>query len=619
MQVEIHQAVLEEAVRVAAWWEAERQVDAVVARGLTAWLIRQKLTRIPVVAIDVGGYDVMEALHRARQLGRKIAFIDYDYVRRPYDLDEIRQMLGVDFTPMLYTSRIGILRQVARARREGYEVIVSTGVLTNMRARRWNMRTVLVRSNPAAVRNALLQAEAKLRRYRSAEYRDKRAQAVVEASRDGVIALDPQGRVTIYNAAAERILGLPAQEVVGRPVREIRDPDFAVVYGGGAEATNEVLTVRGRECAVTRVPIQVAGQPAGLVITFQQASAILRLEEKIRRELHTKGLTARYRFEDILGTSPVLQEAIAKARKFARSDLTVLITGESGTGKELFAHAIHHYSPRAGGAFVIVNCAALPESLLESELFGYAEGAFTGAKKGGKPGLFELAHGGTIFLDEIGELPLPLQARLLRVLQSREVMRIGGDRLIPVNVRVVAATNRQLDQAVAEGRFRGDLYYRLSVLNLHVPPLRERPADIRILAEHFLSSGEEVGAPSLRLPDRCLDLLQDYPWMGNVRELRNFLMKFLILADGDPNPVRLFERLLEEEQGTPARRVAEPPQVDDEHLVVRLGTMEEMEQQILRQLERRPGLDRSEMARLLGISRTTLWKKLKAAAPKFKN
>jgi PAS domain S-box-containing protein len=597
-------AVLDEAVAIAKVWEADHTVDAIIARGLTARLLQQELTRLPVVAIAITGYDVIKALHQARNTGGRICYIDFDDPARPYDLGEVRSMLGFPFAHMPYRTRFGLLRRLAEARRDGYDVVVSTASVAVSRV---GGNSVMVTSSAMAIREALLEAQAELARHRRAEVAGQRARAVLESSREGIIVINGRGRVAMFNPAAERILGLPAAEVLHRPADQVKDPAFGAIYQGAGE----MQTVDGRQVVVSRVPIAAAGEPAGMVITFQSVSAIVRLEEKIRRELHTKGLDARYDFGDIIGRSPAITGAVERARKFARADLTVLITGESGTGKELFAHAIHRSSPRAEGAFVAVNCAALPESLLESELFGYEEGAFTGARKGGKLGLFELAHGGTLFLDEIAELPVPLQARLLRVLQSREVMRIGGERLIPVNVRVLAATNRELAAAVRDGRFRDDLYYRLSVLNLHVPALRERPEDIALLAGQILQTGPAAGVPAVALPQACLESLAGYAWPGNVRELRNFLLKFLILAAGEERPEQLFAKLLTEERVPSQRRLA--PEGDGDRLVIRIGTMEEMEQQILLQLGARTGADRAALARLLGLSRTTIWKKLKEA------
>ena len=232
----------------------------------------------------------------------------------------------------------------------------------------------------------------------------------------------------------------------------------------------------------------IKGYSHGAVATFQPIGAIQASEQKIRLTSHKRGLIAKNTLADIAGESDPIVQAKEQAKLYAQSDSTVIIVGETGTGKEIFAQAIHNASPRARGPFVAINCAALPENLLESELFGYEGGAFTGARKEGKPGLFELAHGGTIFLDEIGEMSLAVQARLLRILEEREVMRLGGDRVIPVDVRVIAATNKDLFHKVTQKSFRQDLFYRLCVLQLRLPPLRERLEDIPHLLERFFKS-----------------------------------------------------------------------------------------------------------------------------------
>ncbi|MBC7335917.1 MAG: sigma 54-interacting transcriptional regulator, partial [Clostridia bacterium] len=304
----------------------------------------------------------------------------------------------------------------------------------------------------------------------------------------GILAVDQQGRISLCNPVAAQVLGLPNKEVLHQPLAEVtaHNPYLAKVYGDGRPAGGELHKLGDVSVVANRVPIRVGRETIGTVVTFQDVTRIIQLEAKIRRELYQKGLVARFTFEDIIGQSEAIREAVEKAKRYALTDSTVLLSGESGTGKELFAQSIHAFSRRSGGPFVAVNCAALPENLLESELFGYEEGAFTGAKKGGKLGLFELAHGGTIFLDEIGEMTLPLQARLLRVLQEKEVMRLGGSRVIPVDVRVIAASNKNLQQAVQEGTFRADLFYRLNVLCLKVPPLRARKDDIPLLVDHFI-------------------------------------------------------------------------------------------------------------------------------------
>jgi len=333
-------------------------------------------------------------------------------------------------------------------------------------------------------------------------------------------------------------------------------------------------------------------------------------EPEKRNKEDRQGLIARYHFHDIIGESNVIRETIREARKYALSEATVLITGESGTGKELFAQSMHNESPRKNGPFVAVNCAALPEALLESELFGYEEGAFTGARKGGKQGLFVLAHRGTILLDEIGDLSPTLQARLLRVLQQREVMPLGGQRVIPIDVRVISATNRNLLEAVEKGAFRVDLFYRLNVLHLHIPPLRSRPEDLPLLFMYFyrrLIGGKDNDI--IRLTTEILEELKSYTWPGNVRELEGLVERYVALGETDEAGFSTLRKLIQN-----LKRHADELSTSSENkpvLKVRLGNMEDMERQIIEQAARITDGNKSHLARIFGLSRTTLWRKLK--------
>ena len=298
-----------------------------------------------------------------------------------------------------------------------------------------------------------------------------------------------------------------------------------------------------------------------------------------------------------------------RAQHFSGTEVAVLIEGETGTGKEQFAQGIHNSSPRCKGPFVAINCAALPESLLESELFGYVEGAFTGAKKGGKAGLFELAHNGTIFLDEIGDISPLIQSRLLRVLQEKEVLRVGGDSIVDINARIIAATNKNLFNMAQEGSFRSDLYYRLSLLNLRIAPLRHRKEDISVLSRHFLRiKGALYGAETRSLSLRTLDLMSQYNWPGNVRELENFIEKIVVLhnleSDLDDAATR---RMLDTMGHTRGEAVS-----SDEFVTIRVGSLKAMENEIFSKLLQGMQGNQSQVARRLGVSRVTLWKRLGA-------
>jgi len=310
---------------------------------------------------------------------------------------------------------------------------------------------------------------------------------------------------------------------------------------------------------------------------------------------------------EILGKSPAIKKVLSLIAKVAPRDSTVLILGESGTGKELVARAIHARSRRRKGPFVPVNCGAIPEELLESELFGYERGAFTGASRS-KPGRFELAHGGTLFLDEVSEMSPKLQVKLLRVLQERVVERLGSEEPRPVDLRIIAATNRDLEKEVAEGRFREDLYFRLNVIPLRLPPLRERREDIPLLAEHFLKKFcEREEVPLKRLSPEALECLKNYSWPGNVRELENLMERLVVLVEED--------LIQEEDLPEHLRGLSRPPglitvDIPPQGLDLRRTLLEIEKAFILKALELSGGV-RTQAAKLLGLKRTTLVEKMK--------
>lgn len=380
----------------------------------------------------------------------------------------------------------------------------------------------------------------------------KQIQTILRFTNDSVIAADLRGYITEYNEAGERNFGLKREDVIGRKIDEVF-PQLGVkdFLKDREEADNELVSIGHINYVISRHGIyNDEEQLIGVIILGKKYMERENEQNKLRSKLIPRGHVAKYNMQSILGDSLPVKKAKKVAEKMARSSSTVLITGESGTGKEIFAQAIHNQSPRRNGPFIAVNCSALAPSLLESELFGYEEGAFTGAKKGGKIGLFEMANKGTIFLDEIGELPYELQAKLLRVLMEREVMRIGGVDLISIDVRVIAATNKDLLQRIEEGEFREDLYYRLNVLPLPLPPLRQRKSDIPVFANAFL---QEFGGQKALSPE-ILQVLIRYPWPGNIRELHNCieymyqLSEEEILLNDIPENIRNYEGVPEKLQ-----------------------------------------------------------------------
>jgi transcriptional regulator with PAS, ATPase and Fis domain len=359
------------------------------------------------------------------------------------------------------------------------------------------------------------------------------------------------------------------------------------------------------------IPIVINNEAVGGVTTFKDASNVMEVENEIRRSL-SKGLIAKYNLSDLIYKSDSMKKMIERVKQFASTGSTILIVGETGTGKEILAQSIHNLSQRKKQAFVSINCAALSEQLLESELFGYEEGAFTGSKKGGKPGLFETAHKGTIFLDEIGATSNNVQRHLLRVLQEREVMRIGADRIIPVNVRVIAASNQELIEEVNKGSFREDLFFRLNVLNINIPPLRNRLEDLPYLVENFLKilSIEHKKDP-FQIPKRCITKLQEYSWPGNIRQLKNFVERLFLICDTGCS-MNVFDELIFELIKYRPKKFSTNMQSQTDSLKDQLkaDTVQNEYETIKRALEA-SDFSKTKAAKLLGISRTTLWKKLK--------
>lgn len=375
---------------------------------------------------------------------------------------------------------------------------------------------------------------------------------------DGVITYDEKGKITFLNKIAEEIMELPYSRVANRDIRDVWKELLIDAKVLDEDMQNQLITIRSQNILVNNMKILVRGNVAEGVITLKIAKEVEELELKLRTQLRKNGHTARFCFADIATASVSMKRVVSRAQRMAPNDLGVLILGENGTGKELFAHSLHNASLRANFPFVAVNCSALPESLLETELFGYEDGAFTGAKKGGKPGLFEQAHRGTIFLDEIGDISPHLQTRLLRVVQQKEIIKVGGTRVLPVDVRVIAATNRNLFKMMKEEKFREDLYYRLKVLQIEVPPLRERKEDIPYLAQHFLKKKKM----STKLPERIMNVFCKYHWPGNVRELENTIEYLSIMNDGELE-IEDLPFAMEETEAQVASALSRPVQVVD--------------------------------------------------------
>ena len=437
---------------------------------------------------------------------------------------------------------------------------------------------------------------------------------VFDSIYNGAMVTDASGTITHFNRPYGRFLGLDPEKQIGRHCTEaIENSRMHIVARTGRSEINQSHSIRGQNMVVQRIPIKKNGKVIAVFgqVMFKDvkdvgklARKLMLLESKIKlyeQELITLRST-RYTFDSIIGGSKTLKELKREARNASKKVFPVLISGESGTGKELFAQAIHHAGPRRLHPFVRINCAAIPRDLLESELFGYDKGAFTGARAGGKPGKFELGHNGTVFLDEIGDLPLEMQPKLLRVLEDREFERVGGNTIIRSDFRLIAATNQNLEEMISEGRFRKDLYYRLNVIPLRIPPLRQRKSDIIPIARYLLGNlAREATLPDIAMDGATEQALKRHYWPGNVRELSNVLERALSRLEGDkisPRDLPLYLSHRSQSSSQP-----HPPTIK----AVQSAAEREAIQQALEQT----GFNKARAADLLGIHRTLLYKKMK--------
>ncbi|MBG9545487.1 Fis family transcriptional regulator [Cytobacillus firmus] len=442
--------------------------------------------------------------------------------------------------------------------------------------------------------------------------------AILESAYEGIAVVDENGILQEFNEAYSRFTGIKREDAIGRHVTEVIDNTHLheTVKTGIAER-GVLQNIQGHDMVVHRIPLWKEGRIAGAIgmLIFEGVTEVYKIYEKLQEnqdakpDLFTKKKEndSRVTLDQIIGTSEGITEVKRLARKAARTVATVLITGESGTGKEMFAKSIHHLSPFSTGPFISVNCGAIPEHLFESELFGYEEGAFTGAKKGGKPGKFELADNGTIFLDEIGEMPLVMQTKLLRVLQEKEAERVGGVKKYQINVRIIAATNRNLMHMVETGEFREDLYYRLNIIQLHIPPLRERKKDIPVLLVHYLKEiCERYQVPGKLFTSEAVNAFVQHPWRGNIREMVNTVEQLVTLVDGKVIDYHHLPEMLKKPEPVLKKENPAAGSIEEAKL---LGSQRESE--IILDALRSAGGNKSRAADLLGIHRTTLYQKLK--------
>lgn len=578
-----------------------RDADILVARGMTYEHLKSFFPNKHIIQIQMTSYDILNALlyskqhFRPKTIGLCLHKIDIS------SISELEQLCDAQIDLYDVTDEESAKKALEEGIRRNTDVYVGAGTVCGVCDQR-GLKRVHIKTKDEAIEMAIRAAVNTARTINRERMSYSMFKMIINSSTDGIITIDSKGIIQQINNQAYQIFHLSTVDSIkGHPIR-IVNKHFK--WKQAMEETgirDEVLkTDDGAHYFIQYTPISVDDRNTGLVIIVKNSAQILKEENRIRHSISEKGLVAKYTFNDIIGKSRGIEENIRMAKRYSKVDSNVLIIGETGTGKELFAHSIHQASNRSKEPFVALNCAALPENLLESELFGYEAGAFSGASRNGKIGLFELAHRGTIFLDEIGEIPIALQAKLLRVLQEKEIRRIGGNTVQLIDVRVISATNVNIEKQIEEGKFRSDLYYRLNLLDIYIPPLRERKEDIQEMVDFYLNrfSCEMKKSPA-RLSPEVARMLTDYAWPGNVRELRNICERLVVLNDSDeitPEDLRQFKVF----RGTKI-------DYDMQENIVHTG---------VRQI--RPKKTKEDIAKEMGISRTTLWRMSKQNQKKEK-
>jgi transcriptional regulator, propionate catabolism operon regulatory protein len=583
--------------------------DIIIARGVTYLALKKNMPHMSVIEIQVTGYDIIRAIDECKRKynPKKIAVIGMESMT--YGADSLQEIMGVDIESFKIENEEEALKAIELAEQRGADAIVS-GLMTYNIAKGMGKKCVWIYTGKEAVRQAIKEAVNAATVVRNERAKAELFTIILENAKEAIVAVNREGRITAFNKAAYKALNMNTMKKVnGYEIsRVLPGLNLSKVINNGEEEVGVIDTINDTTIISTRVPIKAGTYKAGAVITFQNVDVIQEIESKIRKEMSSKGLVAKYSFGNIVGNSTILNKAIQNAFKYSQVDSNILIIGETGTGKELFAQSVHNASNRRLEPFVAVNCAALPENLLESELFGYVEGAFSGAVKGGKQGLFELAHKGTIFLDEVSEIPINLQAKLLRVLQEREIRKIGDHKVIPVDVRIICASNIDLEERVREGKFRQDVLYRLNVLNLRIPSLRERSEDIDLIAKHFIEKYcRKFSKFTPELTSEAASALRSYSWPGNIRELRNICERLVVFSEEEYITFEDVKELLNL-SNKPDRTV---PKTQEETSTKELDIKPEEDIEMMLKLMKSMSLNKTEAAKILGISRTTLWRRLK--------
>jgi len=541
------------------------------------------------------------------------------------NLKIMNKLFQVELEEGIYHDSKSLEALIYQSSLKGCEVVVGGG-LGVFYAKKYGLKSVELEVSADTIKTSFANAVSVVRANRLEKERMRRLYSIIDSVSEGIISVDQNGIIMTVNRNAMQILNIGKKNITNTPYQEhLPWGLYNQVLKTQEPVNDRIERINDQLYIINYSPVFLDNKVLGCISTFQHSSRLMQSEQEVRRSL-AKGMVTKYTIDDLIWSSSKMENVIDTIKKFSHTDCTVLVTGETGTGKEIVAQGIHALSTRRTKPFVSINCAALPEHLLESELFGYEGGAFTGSKKSGKPGLFEMAHEGTILLDEISATSLKVQALMLRVLQEREVMRIGGDRLIPVNVRVIANANKELCDEIINGTFREDLYFRLNVLQINIPALRERTEDIPVLIKSYISKFSwKYKLTPIQISHSFMEKLMGHSWPGNVRQLINFTEQIVLMCQGHFNPgifETLYYHLLKYSPNLENSLIKEPvdiskgysPDVDQDKnnfsCEIREKILEHEAYLISAALERSKH-NKTSAAAYLGMSRTTLYNKMK--------
>lgn len=552
-----------------------------ISFGITGKFVRRAVT-CPVIALSIEEEDIFQALVQASHIGNRIAVMGFTKTMKL--LNRIHPLLNIH---LIWKANPPISQMPETIQALTDVDVFIGGCYQAGIAEKYGLKTLVLSPR----REAILQAIETARSFLSTDRAEDRSRT--RSSIYAIMTVQPDGTLVVLNKVAADYLGIHAMSISPNTVSEVC-PQFTKIMDcieNQVPYKNQIAQINGRFFLYHAEPVFRNGLLNYVLVTFQDTDAVAASELAVRRRLAQRENVTTYTLSDIQGSSRCITDTLKLALKYANSQENVLILGDTGTGKELYAQGIHSAGPRSSGPFVAVNCASIPENILESELFGYVKGAFTGASKDGKKGLFEAAHKGTIFLDEIGEIPYSLQGKLLRVLQESQIRRLGDENPIPIDIRVIAATNKNLVELVPQGKFREDLYFRLNVLNLRIPPLCQRENDALLLAEEFLKQASLRQGKNFFFSPEAKEEILRYQWPGNVRELQNMIYRIGVINETDCVGADILRQNMLENAPLYKHKETDMPQPLS-----------------LKEALSITGYNKKKTAELLGISRTTLYR-----------